>query len=89
MAFLYSSRYVKSFLFDQQKKTCRSQKATKRVTLLIETDRAEYFVSMTLSATYLSHPLLGYEQGEAVIFSNLEKREFELEVLEITSNSSE
>ena len=66
MAFLCSSSYVKSFLFDQQKK-CRAQNTTRRVTLLVETDWAENFV-MTLSATYLSHPLLGYGRGKAVIF---------------------
>ena len=78
MAFLCSSSYVKSFLFDQQKK-CRAQNTTRRVTLLVETDWAENFV-MTLSATYRSHPLFGYGRGEAVICSKLETREFELKV---------
>ena len=71
MAFLCSSSYVKSFLFDQQK-TCRAQNTTRRVTLLVE--------SMTFSATYLSHPLFGYGRGEAVICSKLETREFEFKV---------
>ena len=79
MAFSYSSSYVKSFLFDQQK-TCRAQNTTRRVTLLVETDWAENFVIMTLSATHLSHPLFGYGRGEAVICSKLETREFEFKV---------